>query len=621
MRQLLLFFFLMSISMLSAAQDTSYKADYLFPIEPGKQNYFAGSMGELRTTHFHGGLDIKTRGVEGLPIYAAEDGYIIRMRVYPYGYGRGLYMMHPNGQWTVYGHLQRFAPELEEYIVKKQYEKESFEINLENLPSNLFVIKKGDIIGYSGNTGSSAGPHLHFEIRDQEERPLNPVDFGFNEVMDNIPPTVRGIRLRPLEIYSRVEGEFSPALKSVTGKSGYYQVPSSFNALGKVGVEIDTYDRADGTYNKYGINKIQVYENDKMIYEHIINRIPFDESANINTFTDYKAFLDTKRRYQRLYKFDSNHLPIYPDSTLTGFIEVDPNERKNIRIELWDSFDNHTVTKFTIKGQNPIPRASKKFDSISIEENILKVAIPAEKGKPLRLHFPLWNQSVQPAYHKGNVNYYLWDLRDGLPFMCSVDSTKVDTHLKYQVPHNSSLKYFGKNVNMEFKERSLFDTLYLTIQEESNLLKINEYYTPLHASVNVQYEVNDSSLVSKNNFVFRIDQKGKAHFVGGKWNDNTISFRTSKLGRFTISPETTPPKIIPLKQWKSNQLRFKIEDEESGIATYKATLNGKFILLEYDAKKDYIQTRLLNEKQPLKGKFKMIVTDRAGNTSVFSKTY
>ncbi|MBD0400403.1 M23 family metallopeptidase [Flammeovirga sp. EKP202] len=620
MRQLQLFFSLMSISLLSVAQETSYTPDYLFPIEPGKQNYFAGSMGELRTTHFHGGLDIKTRGVEGLPIYAAEDGYIIRMRVSPFGYGRGLYMMHPNGQWTVYGHLQRFAPKLEEYIVKKQYEKESFEIDLENLPSNLFVIKKGDIIGYSGNSGSSAGPHLHFEIRDQEERPLNPVDFGFSEVMDNIPPTVRSVRLRPLEIYSRVEGEFAPILKSVSGKSGYYQA-STFNALGKVGVEIDTYDRADGTYNKYGINKIQVFENDQLIYEHIINRIPFDKSANINTFTDYKAFLDTKRRYQRLYKFDSNHLPIYPDNSLTGFIEVNPNESKNIRIELWDSFDNHTVTKFTIKGHIPTPKFSKQFDSLSIEENIMKVAIPAEKGKSLQLHFPLWNQKIQPAYHKGNVNYYLWDLRDGLPFMCSIDSTQLDTHLEYQVPHHSSLKYYGKNVNIEFREHSLFDTLYLTIEEDQNLLKINDYYTPLHASALVHYEVNDSSLIDDKNFVFRIDQKGKKHFVGGRWNDNVISFRTSKLGKFTILPENTPPKIILLKKWKSNQLRFKIEDEDAGISSYKATLNGQFILLEYDAKKDYIQTRLLNDKQPLKGKFKMIITDRAGNTSVFEKTY
>lgn len=603
----------------SYGQEPSFTPNYLFPIEPGKQNFFAGSMGELRTTHFHGGLDIKTKGIEGLPVYAAEDGYIIRLKVSTYGYGRCIYMMHPNGQWTVYAHLQRFSPNIEQFIVNKQYENKSFEIDFENLPSNQFIFKKGDIIGYSGNSGSSTAPHLHFEIRDQEERPLNPIHFGFAEVIDNIPPTVRGVKLRPLDLFSRVEGEFSPQLKSVSGKNGFYNIPSSFHALGKVGIEIDTYDRADGTYNKYGINKIQVFENEVLIYEHIINKIPFDHSANINTFTDYKAFLDTKRRYQRLYRYDSNHLPIYTDSSLNGYININPNEKKKIRIELWDSFDNHTTTNLTIIGTNPTPKYTKKFDTLSIEENILKVALPAEKGKNLKLHFPLWNQQLQPAYHKGNINYYLWDLRKGLPFMCSIDSTQVDTNLKYLVPNNSSIKYFDHNFSFEFQENSLFDTLYLTIEERKNSFKINDYFIPLHAKVSIQNTVKDSTLISNKNFIYRIDNDGDAHFVGGFWKGNNITFKTSRLGVFSILPENTPPKITPLKKWKSNQLRFKITDKESGIHSYSATLNGEFILLEYDAKKDYIQTRLLDDKQTLKGDFEMVIIDNAGNSSSFKK--
>ncbi|MBB3697655.1 peptidoglycan DD-metalloendopeptidase family protein [Flammeovirga yaeyamensis] len=605
-----------------SAQTTSEDSDnsYLFPIKPGARNYFAGSMGELRTTHFHGGLDIKTGGVEGWPIHAAADGYISRMKVSSFGYGRVLYMIHPNGETTVYAHQQRFNDELEQYIVDQQYKKKSFEINLENLPKDQFVFKKGDIIGYGGNSGSSSAPHLHFEIRDKEERPLNPVDFGFSEVVDNIPPIVRAIRLKPLEIDSRVNGTFETQKKNVSGQRGTYKVTSPFYAQGKVGIEIDTYDRADGTYNKYGINVIKVFDNDRLVYHHLIDRIPFDLSANINTFTDFEAFSKERKRYQRLYRWDANHLPIYPNPKLDGFLNINNGEDHQIRIELWDSFQNKTTVGFHIKGKTttPIRKTKAVNDVIKVKENILMISSSDTSTDTLYLNFPLYSQPLPLNYTTGTQNVYLWDLRHGIPASYSINNTKKETYLKHLIPSGKHFIYYDDELSFEFDKETLFDSLYLNIEKINNEIIIGQKYQPMHHSVIINYKVKDSTLVQPKNFVYKKDRKGEWEFVGGTWNGNTITFKTNRWGTFGIFPETTPPKIIPLKKWKHNQLRFKISDDESGIASYSATLNGEFILLEYDAKKDYLQTRLQDDKAVLKGKFELKVIDKAGNVSNFT---
>ena len=184
---------------------------------PYPQNYFmsplditlvlSGSFAELRSNHFHSGLDIKTKGKVGFKTYASAEGYVSRIKISRYGYGKALYITHPNGYTTVYAHLQKFAPKIEAYVKKQQYKKETFELELFPKAEELKISSK-EVIAYTGNTGGSGGPHLHFEIIDQQERPINPMLFGF-DIKDTTKPVVHELYGYPLSEGSHINGETS----------------------------------------------------------------------------------------------------------------------------------------------------------------------------------------------------------------------------------------------------------------------------------------------------------------------------------------------------------------------------------------------------------------------------
>ncbi|MFR9165304.1 MAG: M23 family metallopeptidase [Dysgonomonas sp.] len=254
--------------------------------------YLSANFGELRNNHFHSGIDIKTQGVINKPVYSVADGYISRISVSPSGYGLALYITHPEtGQTSVYGHLESFIPSVEKYVKSKQYEQESFRVNL-SPEKNEFPVKRGQLIAYSGNTGSSGGPHVHFEIRDTEtEHPLDPLVYYTDIIKDNVPPDLRGIAVYPIAEKGVVNNSSTPLRQNVTkAKNGnYLPLKTDISAWGTIGIGVKAYDKMSATSNIYGVKIVRLYVDDNKVFESDINRYSFDETRALNSSSILKT--------------------------------------------------------------------------------------------------------------------------------------------------------------------------------------------------------------------------------------------------------------------------------------------------------------------------------------------
>ncbi len=300
---------------------------FLFPIAPGKPGFLSGSMGELRPHHFHGGLDIKTGGGVNQPVYAAADGYLSRLKQSSFGYGNTLYITHANGLTTVYAHLNEFRGPVAEELLRQQYEKQTYELEL-NFDKDKFPVKRGEVVALSGNTGGSAGPHLHWEVRDAQDRQYNPLQWGgFAEVQDHVAPILQALAVEPLAIESRVERVFAkavlvPKVQPAPGAATVWA--DTISAFGPVGLLVQGFDRFDNAWNKNGIQRVTVRVNGQPFYEHTIDAVPFPAgSRQISNFLDYHYQHTQGRQLQKLWVDEGNDLNIYNTGPGKGRLNVE----------------------------------------------------------------------------------------------------------------------------------------------------------------------------------------------------------------------------------------------------------------------------------------------------------
>ena len=243
----------------------------------------AGTFGELRSNHFHSGLDIKTQQREGLPVYAAAEGFVSRINVAHYGYGKALYIQHPNGYTTVYAHLKNFSPRIEEYIKKLQYQKESYEVEVYPTASEL-PIERGELVASSGNTGGSGGPHLHFEIRDGEQRPMNPLMFGI-DLEDTRAPIVSGVFVYPTGEDAHVNGSAQrQKLRLIPQQDGSFRA-EKIEACGEIGFGINAVDQLNAAPNHNGVFRIETSANGEKLFQANFERFSFSETRHLNLDT------------------------------------------------------------------------------------------------------------------------------------------------------------------------------------------------------------------------------------------------------------------------------------------------------------------------------------------------
>lgn len=596
---------------------------YLFPINPGQPNHLAGTMGELRNTHFHGGIDIRTGNRIGIPVLATQSGYIARASVSAYGYGTALYVVHPDGNTSVYGHLERYAGKLAEFVHKEQYKRKTFDIDLE-FGSRDFPVQRGDTIAFSGNTGSSAGPHLHFEIR-QGTFALNPLKFGFDEIVDNIPPAPKRIALRTLDMGSRINDRFGRFEFSLVKKTPHdYVLPVPILAHGTIGVELLGDDRMNNSPGRCGINYIEMYVDSEKVFAQHIDKVNLEETRGILQVMDYKTLETRGKRFNKLFIDDGNRLDLYPGKQ-EGFVRIHEGERQ-VRIVLRDASGNESVAQFRLKHvpvSDQMTLATARYVPIEYDilENTLivtsKACVESERLKV----FTKGNATEIPYSYRGsNQLVYLIDLRNTLPDSVSTCSGSLTFHFKDVVPSQTQYTYYSDWADIRFPPNALYDTLFLNVNHRID--QGNEYFTlgnrtiPLHTLVQVTLKPSLSYKPDRQLSTYRLEG-GARSYLGGDWSNGKVNVNSLQLGVFTFMSDSVPPSITRIRLDR-NGARFRIRDNMSGISYFEANIEGQWLLMKYDFKSGI----LMSEKpdaRPLKGEFELKVVDRAGNERIFKQ--
>ncbi|MEO9964520.1 MAG: M23 family metallopeptidase [Reichenbachiella sp.] len=622
-----LFFLLVCLTLESYSQIAPAKGDFMFPVRPRQENYLAGTMGELRSSHFHSGLDIKTSGITGLPVYAAADGYVQRVRVALSGYGNALYLVHPhNGTVTVYAHLKSFHEDVAAYVRSEQYKAESFAVDLYP-EKDKYVFKKGEVIALSGNSGSSSGPHLHFEVRTLRHRVLDPLDYGFDEIVDKEAPVLGQVAFVTMDKHSRVNGMFGRVEFDVLldDQGGAY-IAEGISLFGNIGVEIYAYDKFDGARNRNGVRFQTMYFDGHPVFEQKIEQINFSTQRNILVHTNYKRAREGGRRFNKLYVDNGNMLKFYDTNSKSGLLSIfDPMEH-TLDVRLEDAYGNVNMVNLKINDKE-FSRDRKLKHTYGLDANGYDVIgdfleIESEEGYcSADFYLNGEKRSVDMAYYTTSSHHFLWDLREGLPDSAKVCDRTYIFDFATILPVGLKTQWQGEGIAMTVTKNALFDSAYLQYRKYENeqgfeVFGLNNPTTPLRKFVTLNVKPNGIYDLLKSR-VYSIGHKGQLSFVGGEWEGDELVFKTRDLVPYTIATDSVAPKISPKKS-SEGQVRFKIEDEMSGVQSILATLNDEWILMNYDAKSGLIWS---DEKVVISGRFTLAVKDQASNIARFEAIY
>ena len=519
----------------------------------------SGNFGELRNNHFHSGLDFKTQGRTGFAIYCAADGYVSRIVVSPWGFGRAVYVTHPGlGITTVYGHLDAFAPKIDKPVRDIQYEREAFSVDLTFEPGEI-PVTKGERIATSGNAGSSGGPHLHMDVRDTAtEDPLDPMPYFKKYIKDDVAPEIRSIALYPVAGEGEVEGKPTAAI----------HLPASFNqpftAWGKVIAGIKAYDKMTGTTNIYGVKYLSLNIDGKEVYRRTVDRFSFSTTKAVNTLVDYAGVVNNGSWTMWTYEPESTPLDYMVETAGRGIIDI--NEERDYKCE-WTLTDEHGNTRrlpFIIKGvKEPIPAKSTKSDLFSFDGK------NSWSGNGIKVTFP-------PGTFYDNIDF-------------TVNVTPSESYLTpvYKIADRTIPVAGEYSLEIELPRDTIAD------KQKYVLVRINGKKV---SRVDATY---DDGVI-----------KGTPSTLG--------SFAvTTDMRPPVIKPE------MPASWGKKGKISFIISDNLSGIKSWRGEIDGKFALFELDGKTGRLSFRPDGERFSKTGSHnvKLTVTDAAGNVAEYSGKY
>lgn len=560
LNKILIFFFLSSFTFVFS-QDR-YPVDYFVnPLEIPL--VLSGSFGELRSNHFHSGFDIKTQGQTGQNVIASANGYVSRINVSHWGYGKAVYITHPNGFTTVYGHLKKFSPEIEAYVKKNQYKKESFEIRLYP-KSNELVVRQGEVIALSGNSGSSGGPHLHYEVRDIKSNILNPMLFGIN-IPDHKKPTIQTAFAYSKNDSSQVNQSSEIVNIHLKRQNNGDLLASTIYAYGEIGFGINAFDRMDGAINRNGLYDLIMRVNGEKIFQFTADKFSFGESRYLNTYIDYERFINLNQRVQKCFiELPTKELSLYKTIVDNGFLQVKDSMDYKVEITIKDFSKNEIHLVIPIKG---------KKDTIILSKTIAKT----------------------PYYFEANsVN----KISDG-------------------------------NVKLSFPKNVFYEDLYFDYSYVDGVAILHDRTVPVHNYFRISFDITKYATKEvKQMYIARKNKYGKLSYVGSRHKDGEMYASVKSLGQYTLTSDLENPKVFHYN-FKANQnlakkrfLKVRISDKGSGIKSYRGEIDGKWVLMEYDAKLriltyDFEDNELTGSSHILK----IVVTDNVNNSTTFTTSF
>ena len=558
--KLLIYFVLLTY--VSFAQNETY------PQYPNPVNIpvsLSATFAELRSNAFHAGVDIRTQGVEGKEVFAVADGYVSRIGVSPYGYGKVIYITHNDGFTSVYAHLSKFNKKINDFVKSKQYEDESFAQTI-FLEKNQFPIKRGDYLGLTGNSGSSGGPHLHYEIRyTKTQEPVNPLYFGL-KIKDTRKPTIKGLAIYPLN-NSSVNNADSAMYCKVNCENNIYSIDNPvIEVSGDIAFGINVFDQADGANNKNGAYSVELYADNELIYKIISDKYSYDETRYINSLIDYSHYVKNNERFIRTEIDEFNKLKLYEKRN--GVITVNQGDTVEMSFVIRDFNKNKSKLNFTLIGTE-LP----EFEP---------------KGVLPRSYYRITNGESRDVYLDG---------------------------FEAQIPELA----FYRNVSLK---ASRIDTMQNIYSDFAYRLGTEEI--PMHKKMKIRLRINEEYIDDTLIYVATIDKKNNISFLGNSRVDDFIEAKTNKLGTYFIARDSIRPSVIPLnfkdkgsvaENWS---LRVKIDDLGTGISKYAMYINDQWVLADYDAKNKLLMYQIDNRLKPGHNVIKVIVSDMVGNETVYT---